>query len=169
MSVELLPPPTERPREHTPRAAPAAPSISRFVESVVDQHVAVARIARVSRARRFGQWLNRPRRVLLALFAVWVVCVFDFYFTLSEWGQAHFIEMNPLAVYLLSKSPHLVAWFKFGLLGLGTVILLALRRHRVAEYACWFLLAAEVYLAVRWFAYYESLSSGEANPMIWAG
>ncbi len=119
--------------------------------------------------RRFGQWLNRPRRVLLTLFAVWVVCVFDFYFTLSEWGQAHFIEMNPLAVYLLSKSPHLVAWFKFGLLGLGTVILLSLRRHRVAEYACWFLLAAELYLAVRWFAYYDSLSSGQTNPLIYSG
>lgn len=168
MSVDLLPPPTQRPREHPRGSAPPAPSVSRFVEDVC-LPPAVGRVRYGSRVRRFGQWLNRPRRVLLTLFAVWVVCVFDFYFTLSEWGQAHFIEMNPLAVYLLSKSPHLVAWFKFGLLGLGTVILLGLRRHRVAEYACWFLLAAEIYLAVRWFVYYESLSSGETNPMIWAG
>lgn len=121
---------------------------------------------KIPAALRIGGWLNRPRRVLLTLWMVWVVSVFDFYFTLTEWGQTHFVEMNPLAAFMLSQSPHLVAWFKFGMLGLATIILLCLRRHRVAEWACWFLFAIELYLAVRWLVYYESLASGQSNPLI---
>lgn len=115
---------------------------------------------------RFGQWLNRSRRVLLTLWMVWVVSVFDFYFTLSEWGTPHFVEANPIAAWILDGPPLAVAVFKFGLLGLATVILLSLRRHALVEWTCWLLMAIEVYLAIHWFLYFDSLASGKPHPMI---
>lgn len=165
MSVSLLPShnaselpagPTGLPPH---RAAPVAAPV------VVHRSSTGAAPAAPARAR-FGTWLNRSRRVLLTLWMVWVVSVFDFYFTLSEWGQVRFVESNPLAAYILTASPHLASWFKFGLLTLGTCILLWLRRHSVAELACWMLLAVEIYLGIRWFVYFESVASGDPHPMI---
>ena len=103
---------------------------------------------------RFGSWLNRERRVLLTLAAVWVVGVFDYVFTLLEASTGYFVELNPVAARLLGGPDHVIAAFKFGMLGLGTVILLSLRRHLFAEMACWFLFAAKLFLAIRWRAYY---------------
>lgn len=160
--------------ELSPRAAaPQALSDSATGPSYPAQRLATAR-AGLNRAttdsccgrRRFGQWLNRSRRVLLTLTLVWVVGVFDLGYTLSEWGTQDFVELNPLAVKLLSGSAHLMATFKFGLLGLGTLILLALRRHAVAELACWFLFAVQTYIAVRWFAYFDCLARDHVNPLI---
>ncbi len=107
------------------------------------------------RRRWFGVWLTRPRRVILALAAVWVISFFDFGFTVSERHNPLFVELNPLAAALLSGPTHLLTAFKFGLLGLGTAILVALRRRSLTEPACWFLLAAKIYVAMRWYAYYE--------------
>ncbi len=128
---------------------------TRFVES----------LAQAPR-RTFGQWLTRPRRILLTLTAVWVVAVFDLGFTLFEQGSAQFIELNPLAAKLMGGSAAAVMVFKFSLLGVGTLILLGLRRHSVAELACWFLLATKVYLALRWFSYYDCLVRGYLDPLI---
>lgn len=116
--------------------------------------------------RGFGTWLNRPRRVLLTLGAVWAISVFDLGFTLAEWGTSGFVELNPIAAGLLSGPPHAVAAFKFGLLGVGTLILLALRRYAVAELGCWFLLAVKVYVAVRWYAYFACLLQGSRNLFV---
>ncbi len=116
--------------------------------------------------RRFGHWLNRPRRILLTLGLVWVAAIFDLGFTLAEWGTADFVEMNPLAARLLAGSAHLVVAFKFGLLGIGTVILLALRRHGLAELACWFLLVSKVYVALRWYSYFDCVLHDYVNPLI---
>lgn len=119
-------------------------------------------------AVRFGRWLNRPRRVLLTLAMVWVVAIFDLGFTLSEWGSADFAEMNPLAVRVLSTSPAHVIVFKFGLLSFGSAILLAVRCHAVAELACWFLLTSKIYVAIRWYCYYDCLLNDYVNPLIYS-
>jgi hypothetical protein len=136
-----------------------------------------ARIAAVSvprpAARRaipwFGAWLNRPRRVLLTLAAVWIIGVFDFVFTLLEFGTHGFVELNPLAARLLAGPDYVVAVFKFGLLGFGTVILLALRRRAITELACWLLLGTKVYVAIRWYMYYVFLMDSSSNPFITSG
>jgi len=120
-----------------------------------------------TRSRRFfGGWLNRPRRVLLTLAAVWVVAIFDLGFTLGQAGTVDFAEMNPLAARLLGGPEQLIIAYKFGLLTLGTAILLWLRRHGIAELACWFLFASKVYLAVRWYSYFDCLLHGYVNPLI---
>lgn len=115
---------------------------------------------------RFGAWFNRPRRVLLTLMAVWVVAVFDLGYTLAEFGTADFFEMNPLAAKLLGGSPHAVMAFKFGLLGFGTLILLGLRRHAIAELACWFLFVSKLYVAVRWYGYFDCVLHDYVNPLL---
>lgn len=111
-------------------------------------------------------WLNRSRRVLLTLAIVWVISIFDLGFTLAEWGTPDFVESNPLAVSLLKGPSWAVGAFKFGLLTVGTAILLLLRRHSVAELACWFLLATKLYVAVRWFAYFDCLVRDHVNPLL---
>lgn len=132
-----------------------------------------ARRAADRRHRRwFGAWLNRPRRVLLALAAVWVISVFDLGYTLAEHGESDFVELNPLAAHLLRGPAHNVMAYKFGLLGLATAILVGLRRYAVAELACWFLLAVKVYVALRWLSYFDCLLRGYVDPLIaapWTG
>ena len=99
--------------------------------------------------------LRRPQRVLLLLLGVWVLSAFDLGFTLHQARKHHFVEMNPLAARLLHGSPLTLVAYKFALLGAGTLILFCVRRHAVAELACWFLLAACFYVGVRWYVYYE--------------
>ncbi len=101
------------------------------------------------------RWFNRCRRMLLLLAAVWIINAFDLGFTLVETVRGHFVEMNPIAARMLGGPVYAVVAYKAGLVGAGTVILLWLRRHSVAELTCWFLLAAHVYLAVRWYVYFE--------------
>jgi len=108
---------------------------------------------------RFGAWFNRPRRILLLLAAVWVVAVFDLGYTLAESGTADFVEMNPLAAKLLGGPQHFLMAYKFGLLSIGTGILLALRRHAAAEVGCWLLFGFKLYLGIRWYLYFDCLLS----------
>lgn len=115
---------------------------------------------------RFGDWLNRPRRILLTLASVWVISVFDLGYTLADQGTSEFVELNPIAAVLLNGPTHVITAFKFGLLGLSTAILLALRRHTIAELACWFLLAAKLYVAIRWLLYFDCLVKGRGNIFI---
>lgn len=152
----------------TATARRAVPQLSQTAERLV---VARARVLTTSDAptsswRGIGRWLNRPRRVLLALAAVWVVAVFDLGFTLCEWGTMSFVEVNPIAARLLNGPVQTVVTFKFGLLGIGTLILLGLRRHFVAELGCWFLFASKVYLAIRWYIYYDCIFRGYIDPLI---
>ncbi len=114
----------------------------------------------------FGVWLNRPRRVLLALTAIWIVAIFDLGFTLLESESFTFVELNPLAAAVVGGPDEAVFAFKFGLLSAGSVILLALRRHATTELACWFLLTSKVYLAIRWYVYYSCLVHGYMNPLL---
>ena len=45
---------------------------------------------------RFRAWLTRPRRILYAICAIWILTILDLMLTLQEWGTSHFIELNPL-------------------------------------------------------------------------
>lgn len=92
--------------------------------------------------------------------------MFDLGYTLMEWHSPNFVELNPLAARLHDQPGHVLALFKLAFLGTGTVILLALRRHTVAELACWFLLATKVYLGVRWFAYWDCLVHGHSESFV---
>lgn len=152
----------------TAPATPPATTARPYPWTPLDRAVPLADTAgeRPATSPCFGTWLNRPRRVLLTLAAVWIIGAFDFAFTLLEFDSGGFVELNPLARRVLEQPDHVVAAFKFGLLGVGTVILLALRRHAVAECACWLLLAIKVYVAVRWFAYYDCVLHGYENPLI---
>ena len=112
--------------------------------------------------------LNRRARVLLILLAVWVLNLFDLGFTLHQARSLHFKEMNPVAARLLHQPPALLA-YKFLLLGTGSGILIWLRRHPVAELACWLLLASNFYVAVRWHVYYERLLALPADAFLPTG
>lgn len=151
-----------------PPAAPVGYAPAHAALSALRQAAAAPEspVHRASMHRRFGRWLNRPRRVLLTLAAVWVVAVFDLGYTLAEWGTVDFVEMNPVAAKVLSQSVRMVFVFKFGLLGAGTLILLLLRRHAVAELGCWFLFATMLYVAVRWYSYFDCLLHDYVNPLI---
>lgn len=118
---------------------------------------------------KFGAWFNRSRRVLLTLAAVWVIAVFDLGYTLAETGTQDFFELNPLAARLLGGSIHSIIAYKFGLLGFGTLILLAVRRHAIAELACWFLFVSKLYVAIRWYSYFDCLLHDYVNPLVVGG
>jgi hypothetical protein len=136
-SASPMPASTDRPGRFVPTTIPAPP-----------------------RRGRFGAWLNRSRRVLLALAIVWVISIFDLGFTLAEWGTKEFVELNPLAASLLNRPGNAVIVFKFAMLGIATCIVLLLRRYRVTELACWLMVAAKLYLAVRWLVYFDCVLHG---------
>lgn len=104
----------------------------------------------------------------LTLAAVWVLSLFDLGFTLLESNRGHFVEMNPIAAKLLDEPVAAIVAYKVGLVGVGTIILLALRRHFIAELGCWFLFAANIYVAVRWYVYYGVTLTGDPNSFITA-
>lgn len=98
----------------------------------------------------------RRRRVVLLLAAIWVLNAFDLGFTLFAHRFGYFTELNPVAAQILD-STHLLALYKFGLLVAGSVILIAVSRHAVAELGCWLLLVCYFYVACRWYVYYAEL------------
>ncbi len=103
------------------------------------------------------RWLTRPRRILLLLGAVWVLNVFDLGYTLLEATRGTFVEMNPVAAPMLAAPTFVLVIYKAALVTASSAILLLLRRHRVAEVGCWFLLGVYLYVAARWILYYEDL------------
>lgn len=101
--------------------------------------------------------LTRPRRVLFVLAAVWVLNIFDLGFTMVAHVHGHFTELNPIAAGMLSGPWYHVAAFKFVTLAAGTIILLVLARHKVAELGSWLLLATYVFVAARWYRYFGDM------------
>ena len=122
-------------------------------------------VVTADRASRF-RWLTRSRRVLLLLGAVWVLNLFDLGYTVLESTRGSFIEMNPIAAPLLTAPTYGLVLYKAGLVLTSSTILLALRRHRLVEMSCWFLLVAYLYVAVRWVVYYEDLLSSLHDPAV---
>ena len=99
------------------------------------------------------------------LAATWVIHIFDLGFTLLETYSDHFHETNPIAARFLHSANAIIA-YKFILLGFGTTVMLALRRHVLAEWGSWLMLASSVYVAIRWYCYYICVASGVHNPFI---
>jgi hypothetical protein len=130
-----------------------------------------ARTGRVYAGLRTGlkrcfRWLIRPRRVLLLLTAVWIVNIFDLGYTLLESTRRDFIEVNPFAAKLVGASPEALVVYKATLVVLSSAILLAHRRHRIAELACWFLFAIHLYVGICWARYYEDMLETLIDPAV---
>lgn len=109
--------------------------------------------------------LNRPRRVMLLLAAVWVLNAFDLCFTIIESSGRFFRELNPMAAQLLD-TPVALATYKVSLVFMGSFILLKYRRRRISELGCWFLLFTYSYLWVRWAEYYDHLTVTLSDPCV---
>ena len=112
------------------------------------------------------RWLTRPRRILLLLGAVWVLNVFDLGYTLLEATRGSFVEMNPVAAPLLAAPTYVLVIYKAALVTASSAVLLLLRRHRVVEVGCWFLLAVYLYVAARWILYYSDLLASLDDPTV---
>lgn len=110
--------------------------------------------------------LTRPRRIAIALLAMWILNLFDLHCTLSEAEQCHFVEMNPIAAKLMESPWWVLAAYKCALVGFGTAILIFLRKHSVAELGAWFLLTTYAYVGVRWYVYFECLYADKHNIMV---
>ena len=101
--------------------------------------------------------MTRPRRVLWVLAAVWVLNGFDLGFTIVAHAYGHFTELNPIAAGMLSQPWYYVTAFKFISLSGGSIILLMLCRHKVAELGSWLLLTAYLFVAIRWYDYFHRM------------
>ena len=104
-------------------------------------------------------------RVLVVISAVWVLNLFDLSYTLLEADGRHFRELNPVAAYLLGH-PHALVMYKASLVIIGSVILLRHRRLRLVEIASWLILAAYVYVAIRWSLYFADLHICLSDPAV---
>lgn len=145
------------PSEPGALAAPAASGTSAPVAS---------RLAPVGQWLAALAWLSRPRRILLLLGAVWVLNAFDLGYTMLESTRAHFVELNPVASALLKGPDHWIIVYKAGLVIGGSAILLTLRRLALAEYSCWLLFMAYVYVGGLWARYYQELLVAMCDPTV---
>lgn len=90
--------------------------------------------------------------MVAALCFVWIIGAFDLLLTCNTAQCAEFYELNPLASQFIGSPPAL-ALFKYGLLSFGTVMLVAVRHHRLAAQGAYFLAGAHGCLAVYWTVY----------------
>ena len=103
---------------------------------------------------------TRGRRVISLLVVLWVLNFFDLAYTIHAHQTGQFFELNPVARGMLD-SPWILAGFKCLAVALGSVILIALRRHRLAELAAWLLCLAYVALAIRWLNFCTILHANQ--------
>ncbi|MBW7905522.1 MAG: DUF5658 family protein [Phycisphaerae bacterium] len=113
----------------------------------------------------FG-WPTRARRVVLLLALTWALNLFDLGSTLSESRRHFFEELNPVASAILHLPAYVLVSYKAGLVLIGSVILLWLRRRHVAEMAAWLVFSAYVGVTLRWAAYYTHLLDTLQDPAI---
>lgn len=104
-----------------------------------------------------GLSLPRRRRVLLLLAGMWLLHAFDLAFTFVASLLGNFVELNPIAAALLAMPWYYLAAYKCGLLLTGTIILTYVARHWVAELSTWFLFSVSLYVAIRWYVYFDLL------------
>jgi len=106
-----------------------------------------------------ARWQPRGRsvRIVLLLVAIWIIGLADLKLTIIATELGNFAEGNPLAAALLSSPGHLAA-FKLTLLTVATVIFLLLRKHLLAEIACWLMSILHVALAIIWRVYFGGTS-----------
>lgn len=112
------------------------------------------------------EYFCRPRRILLAIAAIWMLNFLDLSFTLIESIHGHFLEMNPIAAHLIAMSPGAVVAYKAGLVLLSSVILLGFRRHYLSELGAWMVLVLYVCVAIRWSMYFEYALLAASDPAV---
>lgn len=110
-------------------------------------------------------WMERPRRVLYLLAAVWVLNFLDLGLTLTESGARLFRELNPVAARMMDE-PLALVMYKASLVWIGSWILLRFRDRRLTEMACWFLLATYSYVGLRWQQYYTDVLVTFHDPCV---
>jgi uncharacterized protein DUF5658 len=108
---------------------------------------------------------DRATRVLAVLSLIWVLNFFDLSYTVLESSGRHFRELNPVAAALLESPIALVA-YKAALVAVGSTILLLYRNVRVVEWGSWLVLAAYVWVAIRWSLYFADLAVCATDPVI---
>jgi hypothetical protein len=111
-------------------------------------------------------WPTRARRVVLLLVLTWALNLFDLGSTLSESRRHFFEELNPVASAILHLPAYVLVSYKAGLVLIGSMILLWLRRRHVAEMAAWLVFSAYVGVTLRWAAYYTHLLDTLQDPAI---
>ena len=124
------------------------------------------RSALVRTARAVVDFLSRPRRVIGLLLIIWTLNIADLGFTIQESDQRLFLELNPVAANMLKCPPIVLIAYKVTLVLVASAILIRLRRHRVVELSCWFLLAVYGYVGIRWNIYYGDLAIAMSDPAV---
>lgn len=112
-------------------------------------------------------WPARSRRVFLLLVCIWLLNAFDLLCTLGEARQRLFHELNPMAAQLLAHPPAALLAYKTSLVFIGSFILFAHRRQRLAELSCWLILAVYGYVTLRWTMYYDDLALALNDPAVY--
>lgn len=124
------------------------------------------RSAPLTYVHRTAQWLCRPRRVVGLLLLIWGLNGLDLGYTIAESNQRLFRELNPVAAHVLQAPPYALVLYKASLVAIGSAILIRLRRERVAELSCWFLLTVYCYVSVRWLIYYDHITAVLSDPAV---
>ena len=113
------------------------------------------------------RWIDdcRTRRMVELSCILCVLSLADLFFTVWAHLFTPFIEMNPMAAFLLDHG-HIPALImsKIALTGFGVAIFWRLRRYAKAELALWALVIVYVCLTLRWSNYTtEVIGMGQAS------
>ncbi len=114
--------------------------------------------------QRLLAWPTRGSRVVLLMVVICLLNYVDLGLTLIEARNHLFIELNPLASRLIQHPPPVLIAYKVVLVLVGGAILIALRNHRITEWACWLLFSAYGFVALRWAVYYSHLLETFNDP-----
>ncbi|MFY7896912.1 MAG: DUF5658 family protein [Phycisphaerales bacterium] len=102
----------------------------------------------------------RGLRVVILLFATFLMGVADLALTLTYVTSIGMVELNPLARYIMEHgSVQAVALFKFGAMTVNGGILYIFRRRRIAEIAAWICFLVMAGLSIKWGLYASHMSS----------
>ncbi|MGE3181036.1 MAG: hypothetical protein AB7N71_05345 [Phycisphaerae bacterium] len=104
-------------------------------------------------------FMRAERRLVTALVIVWVVGAVDLLLTWDTAKRPEFLELNPLAAQLLDRPLHSLAAYKFGLLAIGTSLLILTRQNRLSTWGAYFLAGTHGCLAAYW-TFYMSVQNG---------
>jgi Domain of unknown function (DUF5658) len=98
------------------------------------------------------------RTVVRCIVVLIVLNLADLGFTSLLVPTRSFVELNPLADSLLDSLPRLIV-VKSALIGGGTLLLLALWRHKIAQLASWGTAVTYVFAALWWVMYFHAATS----------
>jgi hypothetical protein len=98
------------------------------------------------------------RTVVRCVVALVVLNLADLAFTSLLVPTRSFVELNPLADSLLGSLPALI-FVKIALVAGGTLLLLTLWRHKIAQLASWGTAVTYVFAAMWWVMYFHTAMS----------